>query len=128
MSKRPVQRKTVTRPQRWDNPFSPDMTDTDVEFLLDVTEIKAIQAKRFPARVSLDGILRNDTKIVPYKKGELVVREGDYGNSAFLILQGKLRVVLSPSLSAAYPGIDSKIVPTAGEHTKKFAPPLRVFW
>jgi Fe-S-cluster-containing dehydrogenase component/CRP-like cAMP-binding protein len=101
MSKRPVQRKTVTRPQRWDNPFSPDMTDTDVEFLLDVTEIKAIQAKRFPARVSLDGILRNDTKIVPYKKGELVVREGDYGNSAFLILQGKLRVVLSPSLSAA---------------------------
>ena len=89
---------TQSRPQRWDEPFSADMTDADVESLLNVPEIKAIQAEKFPSRISLAGILRNDSRIVRYKVGDIVIREGDYGNSAFLILKGKLRVVLAPGL------------------------------
>jgi len=64
------------------------MTKADVKKLLAIEEIAAIKADRFPARISLEGILQNDTRIVAFKKGELVVREGDYGNSAFLILKG----------------------------------------
>jgi len=33
-----------------------------------------------------------------YKSGDIIVREGDYGSSAFLILRGKARVVLGPEL------------------------------
>ncbi len=36
----------------------------------------------------------NDTKVRSFEKGDIIVREGDYGNSAFLILSGSVRVVL----------------------------------
>jgi len=90
----------MARPQRWDQPFDPEMTDEDVASLLDVDEISAIDVDRFPRHVPLEGILKNDSRIVRFNPGEIVVREGDYGNSAFLVLKGKLRVVLSPSLSS----------------------------
>ena len=104
MAKISTKQSTLTRPQRWDSPFDPDMTKADVKKLLAIEEVAAIQADRFPARISLEGILQNDTRIVAFKKGELVVREGDYGNSAFLILKGSLRIVLSPSLPGAILG------------------------
>jgi Fe-S-cluster-containing dehydrogenase component/CRP-like cAMP-binding protein len=88
----------MARPHRWDEPFGPEMTDADVEYLLKRPEIAAIQADHFPPTIPVAGILENDTRIVRYKSGDIVVREGDYGNSAFLVLEGKLRVVISPDL------------------------------
>jgi Fe-S-cluster-containing dehydrogenase component/CRP-like cAMP-binding protein len=61
-------------------------------------EIAAIHAAKFPSHIPLAGILTNDTRIMRYQPGDLIVREGDYGNSAFLILSGKVRVVVSPGL------------------------------
>ena len=91
---------TIARPQRWDSPFDSEMTDEMVEGLLDVKEIAGIQADKFPARIPLEGILKNDTRIINYKPGDIIVRQGDYGNSAFLVLDGDLRVVVSPGLPA----------------------------
>ncbi len=88
----------ITRPQRWDQPFGPEMTEADVARLLTQPEIAAIRSDRFPARLPLHEILRNDARIVRCQPGDLIVREGDYGNSAFLILSGKVRVVLPPGL------------------------------
>ncbi len=90
----------MEKPQRWDQPFDSDMTDADVASLMEVSEISAIDAESFPRHVPLEGVLKNDSRIVRFAPGEIVVREGDYGNSAFLVLKGKLRVVLSPSLSS----------------------------
>ena len=89
---------TITRPQRWDSPFGPDMTDAVVDRLLARREIAAIEAGKFPPQTPLREILRNDTRIVRFKPGDLIVREGEYGNSAFLVLSGKVRVVLAPGL------------------------------
>ena len=89
---------SISRPQRWDQPFGPEMTDGDVARLLLRPEIAAIQSHRFPAHLPLAEILRNDARIVRFQPGDLVVREGDYGNSAFLILSGNIRVVLPPGL------------------------------
>lgn len=89
---------TMARPQRWDTPFSPDMTDADVKMLLGRPEFSAIDANRFPASMPLDGILRNDCRILQCKPGDIVIREGDYGNSAFLTIRGMLRVVVKPGL------------------------------
>jgi hypothetical protein len=88
----------MERPRRWDAPFDPAMTDKDVDALLARPEFAAIDASRFPAAAPLRGILQNDCRIVEYKPGDIIVREGDYGNSAFLILSGAVRVVISPSL------------------------------
>ncbi len=84
----------IDRPQRWDVPFGPDMTEADVNRLLKVEPFKSIDPNKFPESTPLSGILANDTRLVKFRPGDLVVREGDYGHSAFLILKGKVRVVL----------------------------------
>ena len=88
----------MARPQRWDSPFGPDMTDFDVQTLMGLPVIDAMSPERFPEHTPLAGILKNDTRLLEFKAGEIVVREGDYGNSAFLVLDGNLRVVLAPNL------------------------------
>ena len=91
---------TIIRPQRWDQPFDSNMTDADVKRLTGVKEIAAIQADKFPKSTTLEGILKNDTAIRRFKPGDIVVRAGDYGSSAFMVLSGKVRVVLTPPLSS----------------------------
>ena len=84
----------VTRPKRWDVPFGDAMREADVDELLKVEPFASIDPERFPISLPLRGILKNDTRVSRYQDGDIVVREGDYGNSAFLVLQGNVSVVL----------------------------------
>ncbi len=88
----------LQRPKRWDAPFDPEMSEEIVSEILGRPEFSSIDATRFPSAAPLRGILRNDCRIAVYRPGELLVREGDYGNSAFLVLSGTLRAVLAPGL------------------------------
>ncbi len=90
----PTAEATFARPNRWDVPFGERMTNRDVERLLGVEPFRSIDRARFPATLPLEGILLNDARIVEFDPGDLVVREGDYGNSAFMLLHGTLRVAL----------------------------------
>ncbi len=94
----PIAAPIVQRPQRWDAAFDPDMTDAVVDRLLTIAPFSQMDAEKFPKRTPLREILRHDTSIRRYRKGEIIVRQGDYGTSAFLILSGTARVVLSPDL------------------------------
>lgn len=90
--------RVLQRPKRWDSPFDPDMSEELVAELLGWPEFASIDAARFPAAAPLRDILRNDCRISVYRPGKLLVREGDYGNSAFLVFSGTLRAVLPPGL------------------------------
>src|SRR5262245_17653552 len=83
----------IARPRRWDEPFGA-MTERDVDALLRVEPFRSIDTAAFPASLPLREILLGDTRIGRYQAGDLIVREGDYGHSAFLILAGSVRVVL----------------------------------
>jgi Fe-S-cluster-containing dehydrogenase component/CRP-like cAMP-binding protein len=83
----------VPRPRRWDEPFG-SMTDADVAALMRIEPFRSIDASAFPTALPLEGILLGDTRICRYQAGDLIVREGDYGSSAFLVLAGTVRVVL----------------------------------
>src|SRR6476646_10561217 len=83
----------IPRPQRWDVPFG-QMTESDVDRLLAIEPFRGIDAGAFPSTVPLRGILLGVTRIGHYQAGDIVVREGDYGNSAFLVLSGSVRVML----------------------------------
>ncbi len=83
----------IPRPQRWDEPFGP-MSERDVDELLRIEPFCSIDPSAFPPSLPLRDILLGDTRIVRYQPGDVIVREGDYGNSAFLILSGTVRVVL----------------------------------
>lgn len=88
----------MSRPQRWDSPYDPTMTDADVRALLARAEFASIDASRFPSAIPLEGILKNDCRIVEYSAGDIVIREGDYGNSAYVVLDGELTAVVRPNL------------------------------
>ena len=85
----------VIRPQRWDSPFGADMRAIDVAHLLSIEPFRDIDATQFPPSLPLEEILRNDARLVRCADGDIVVREGDYGSSAFFIVKGNVRVVLS---------------------------------
>jgi Fe-S-cluster-containing dehydrogenase component/CRP-like cAMP-binding protein len=70
------------------------MTDADVDALMRIEPFRSIDANVFPVSLPLRGILLGDSRIARYQAGDLVVREGDYGNSAFLVLAGTVRVAL----------------------------------
>ncbi len=88
----------LDRPKRWDSAFAEDMTDADVQRLLSRAPFSAMNPDNFPRAAPLADVLKNDARIRRYAKGEIIVREGDYGTSAFLVLEGTARVVLSPGL------------------------------
>ena len=85
---------SIQRPQRWDVPFGEKMTDGDVAWLLAQEPFRRMDPCRFPHATPLAGILKSDCRIVRHQPGDIILREGDYGNSAFLVLEGLLRVVL----------------------------------
>lgn len=99
----PADPSTIVRPQRWDAPFGAEMTDALAAGLGHIAPFHAMDPAAFPARTPLLGILRNDTRLVRYHPGDVVVREGEYGSSAFLVLEGTFRVALErlPGLAPA---------------------------
>lgn len=91
---RQAQSVSQRRPQRWSEPFGPRMSSTDVERLLQIEPFRSMDRGRFPKLVPLRGLLLNDTRISQYESNEIIIREGDYGHSAFLILSGQVNVSL----------------------------------
>lgn len=89
---------TIHKPQRWDEPFSRDMTDADIDFVLSHSPFSEMDASRFPDSFPLSGIIRNDSRLLEYSDGEIIVREGDYGNSAFVVMSGYVEIVLPPGV------------------------------
>src|SRR5262245_25818167 len=90
----------IKRPGRRDWPFSRDM-EPHLDRLLETPPFSSMDRQRV---AKLREILQNDTRLRAFKKGEIVVRQGDYGTSAFLMLAGRARVVLSPDLPASLVG------------------------
>lgn len=86
----------IERPKRWDHPLDPSLEARDVDWIRSQPPFSLMDAARFPKTSSLDDIIRNDMRIVRYQTGDVILRRGDYGSSAFLVLTGEVRVVLDP--------------------------------
>ena len=80
------------RAGRRDWPFSDD-TSEHLERLLTIRPFSEMDPDRL---AKLREILLLDTRVRRFNKGELIVRQGDSGTSAFMMLSGRARVVLSP--------------------------------
>jgi len=84
----------INRPKRWDEPFDPSLSDGMAAELLTVEPLASIDPDAFSKSIPLQGIIKNDCRVLDLKKGDIIVREGDYGSSAFLILFGEALVSL----------------------------------
>lgn len=90
----------LSRPKRWDVPFAEELRQAEMSEEL-AAEILSGKLKslgddfdRFPQNLPLLGIVANDCRVRKFEPGEVIVRKGDYGNSAFYILEGSVDVVL----------------------------------
>jgi Fe-S-cluster-containing dehydrogenase component/CRP-like cAMP-binding protein len=93
------------------------MLSKDVAHLLSYPPFSQLDRKLFSASGSLEMILQHDARIVRYEPGDVIVREGDYGNSAFIVLRGNVRAFLvslwqrqSASQAGPTKGIFSKLL------------------
>ncbi|MBL6988004.1 MAG: cyclic nucleotide-binding domain-containing protein [Methylobacter sp.] len=83
----------VKRPQRWDKPFADNMSDADVARVLSSEPLNRLKTDAFSSALPLTGIIANDTRLVSFRPGEVVIRKGEYGGSAFIPLSGQLCVI-----------------------------------
>jgi Fe-S-cluster-containing dehydrogenase component/CRP-like cAMP-binding protein len=70
------------------------MDPAGLQELLQQPLFAAMDPTAFPQRLPLAGILAHDARVVDFDDGDIILREGDYGSSAFLILSGQVGVVL----------------------------------
>lgn len=61
---------------------------------MQVEPFASMDESAFSRNVPLRGILKNDCRLIEFNKGDIIVREGDYGSSAFLIVDGEALVSL----------------------------------
>ena len=90
--------RQAARPKRWDDPLDPAMSDATLDMLMATEPFASMDESAFPAGTPLRGILRADTAVRDYAAGEIVLRKGDYGTSAFLVLEGEVDVILRPDV------------------------------
>ena len=84
----------IRKQQQREKAFDEHMLLSDVHKLMRIRPFKSMDASLFPANNSLEHILLKDTRIRRLDSGEVLLRQGDYGESAFLILSGTLQSVL----------------------------------
>ena len=85
---------SIRSPKRWDEPMDSSMSESDVAWLRSRSPFAQMDSGSFPRSMPLESILRYDCKLRRCEPGEIVVREGDYGNSAFLVLAGSVQVLV----------------------------------
>lgn len=115
--------ESIQRPERWTVPFSSEMTDAVVDRLLTIEPFASLDPSRFRGKLTLRGILQNDTRLVRCQPGDIVVRQGDWGNSAFLVVTGSVRVELG---SAA--NLPSEILGRQPVHHKSLFQLIAQLW
>ena len=97
----------VQRPKRWDQPFASQrvgasngeqivvgrMGDGDYQTVLAAPHFNQMEPANFSKAVSLEGIIKNDSRIRDYQQNQVIVRAGEYINSAFLVLSGNVVIL-----------------------------------
>jgi Fe-S-cluster-containing dehydrogenase component/CRP-like cAMP-binding protein len=110
---------TVPKPGQWDSAFDANMSASDVQKLKTIAPFRSMDPESFPANASLDDILANETRIRSIKKGGIIIRQGDYGSSAFLILSGSVSTVFD---------IPDSTLGRASRNRKSFMQALKQLW
>jgi len=87
------------------------MTDENVNRAIALPLLAGIDGSRFSDTLSLRNILKYDSRIIECKRGDIIVREGDYGHSVFFPISGNLRVItrLAPEIEASEPVLSIKM-------------------
>ena len=104
----PQPQSQTKKTNRFDNPFDPEISGEQIEKVLEEEPLCRIQTAGFPAHLSLNDILKNDSRFRHFEPGDIIFRLGDYGNSAMLILEGTVQVIRGKNLAPSILGRDKE--------------------
>lgn len=107
----------IHKPVRDDARFGPEMTEEALSRLLSLEFFQDLDPVRLDA---LRDLLRRDARLVRFRRGDIVLREGDYGNTAYLILSGKVCAVLD--------GLDPEVLGRRKRARKSFFQAVAQLW
>ena len=85
----------IERPKRWDHPLDPSMLLRDLDWLIASEPFASMNPDCFPKSTPLVEILKNDARISRYEHGDVIIREGEYGGSAFIVIRGQVRTLIT---------------------------------
>jgi len=77
--------------EKW---WDPNMSSQEVDRILSLALFKDLDTAKFPVQSPLSAIIYKHTRLLNYLEGEVIIRAGDFGNSAFLIVAGNVGVIL----------------------------------
>jgi Fe-S-cluster-containing dehydrogenase component/CRP-like cAMP-binding protein len=115
---------TTVRFERRDLPedlLSNPLPEAGIDRILELELFRGMDPSRFLATNSLRDIVRDNVSFRTYAAGDIVVRVGDYGNTAFYLISGSLRVVMPP-------GLPKSMLGRGSQRTKGFLEALRQAW
>jgi len=76
-------------------PLYQDVTDAEVKRILSLPALQILNKEKSSVITRLEKILKIHARVMRYEPKGIVIREGDYGNSAFFVLSGEVGVVLA---------------------------------
>jgi Fe-S-cluster-containing dehydrogenase component/CRP-like cAMP-binding protein len=94
----PDNQSSIPFPPGRSDTFGADTSDAVVDQLQECPALACLKPGQEAKLKTFRSILRHDTRVRRFQRGEIIIRQGDYGTSAFLILSGNVRVVLNPHL------------------------------
>lgn len=93
MSKK-LQPTWTSRLKPADVPLAP-MDPSRVDYLKGIDAFAGLEPK-FRESAAFRKILEKDTRLAEYENGDIIIREGDWGNSAYFVVSGAVHVELEP--------------------------------
>lgn len=97
------------RNRRWDRAFGDEPLDAaTVARVLAVPAFANVSPTSFPAHLNLEDLIANEGRLRHCKRGEVILRKGDYGNSLFIILSGAVIGVNDPAATQKAAGNRAK--------------------
>jgi Fe-S-cluster-containing dehydrogenase component/CRP-like cAMP-binding protein len=104
----------VKRPKRWDQPFDDSLQVEDVVKIFSGPHFRSMDRSNFPDSLKLIDIVRNDCRLKSFKKGQLIVRSGEYVNSAFIVQSGEVALLSAADLPPGLWGQTKRQEPSVG--------------
>jgi Fe-S-cluster-containing dehydrogenase component/CRP-like cAMP-binding protein len=89
----------IRRPRKWDQAFSADLDETEISAVLEQEPFKSMLQEKTSsssgAKNKIFDILKNEARVTDFKPEELIVRQGDYGATAYFIISGEVQVLFN---------------------------------
>lgn len=115
--------ETIRRIKVEDVPFSPDITDAVAKDLAELSAFSEIDDS-FRNSPQFLKLLKMHTRLIYCLDGDIIVRKGDWGNSAFFIIAGTAVVEIEPPGS----GLSEEVLGRGRRQKKGFFQALAQWW